>query len=87
MMDALNVKDYMEGVGKAARAASRATAKASTNAKNTALLAMAGAIRESRDALLAANAADLAEAKANGLDAAMVDRLTLTAKEIGRAHV
>jgi glutamate-5-semialdehyde dehydrogenase len=82
MMDALNVKEYMAGVGKAARAASRATAKASTNAKNTALLAMAGAIRESRDALLAANAADVAEAKANGLDAAMVDRLTLTAKGV-----
>jgi len=81
-MDALNVKEYMAGVGKAARAASRATAKASTNAKNTALLAMAGAIRESRDALLAANAADVAEAKANGLDAAMVDRLTLTAKGV-----
>jgi glutamate-5-semialdehyde dehydrogenase len=82
MMDALNVKEYMEGVGKGARAASRETAKASTNAKNTALLAMAKAIRESQPQLLAANAADVAEAKANGLDAAMVDRLTLTAKGI-----
>jgi glutamate-5-semialdehyde dehydrogenase len=78
----MDVKQYMEGVGKAARAASREMAKASTAAKNTALLAMAGRIREQTDALLAANAADVAEAKANDLDAAMLDRLTLTAKGV-----
>jgi len=82
MMDALNVKEYMAGVGKAARAASRETAKASTAAKDAALMAMARAIRESQPQLLAANAADVAEAKAGGLDAAMLDRLTLTAKGI-----
>jgi glutamate-5-semialdehyde dehydrogenase len=82
MMDALNVKHYMEGIGRAARAASRETAKASTAAKNGALLAMAKAIRDSRDALLVANAADVAEAKANGLEAALIDRLTLTAKGV-----
>ena len=81
-MDKLNVRDYMTGVGRAARAASRQMAKASTAAKNTALLAMAKAIRESQARLLAANAEDVAEAKANGLDAAMVDRLMLTAKGI-----
>jgi glutamate-5-semialdehyde dehydrogenase len=78
----MDVKHYMESVGKAARAASRETAKASTAAKDAALLAMAKAIRDSRDALLAANAADVADAKANGLDAALLDRLTLTAKGI-----
>jgi glutamate-5-semialdehyde dehydrogenase len=78
----MNIAAYMEGVGKAARTASREIAKASTGAKNAALLAMAKAIRDSRDALLAANAADVAEAKANGLDAAMLDRLTLTAKGV-----
>jgi glutamate-5-semialdehyde dehydrogenase len=82
MMDKTNIGDYMAGVGQAARAASRAMAKASTAAKNEALLAMARHIRESREALLAANAADVAEARANGLDAAMLDRLTLTAKGI-----
>ena len=81
-MDALNVKHYMEGIGRAARAASRETAKASTAAKNGALLAMAKAIRDSRDALLVANATDVAEAKANGLEAALIDRLTLTAKGV-----
>ena len=81
-MDKLNVRDYMTGVGRAARAASRQMAKASTAAKNAALLAMAKAIRESQARLLAANAEDVAEAKANGLDAAMVDRLMLTAKGV-----
>ena len=78
----MDVKEYMEGVGKAARAASRDVAKASTAAKNAALLAMAKGIREARDTLLAANAEDVAEARANGLDAAMIDRLTLTAKGV-----
>jgi len=78
----MDIKQYMEGVGQAARAASRETAKASTAAKNNALLAMAEAIRTGRDALLAANAQDVAEAKANGLDAAMIDRLTLSAKGV-----
>jgi glutamate-5-semialdehyde dehydrogenase len=78
----VNIKDYMQQVGRQAREASRATARASTGAKNTALLAMAAAIRERSDELLAANAADVAEANANGLDAAMIDRLTLTAKGV-----
>jgi glutamate-5-semialdehyde dehydrogenase len=72
----------MQQVGRQAREASRATARASTGAKNAALLAMAAAIRERSDELLAANAADVAEANANGLDAAMIDRLTLTAKGV-----
>jgi glutamate-5-semialdehyde dehydrogenase len=78
----MDVKHYMETLGRQARAASRAMAKASTAAKNAALLAMAADIRARRDELLAANAADVAEAKANGLDAAMLDRLTITAKSV-----
>ena len=78
----MNIKDYMAGIGRAARAASRGMAKASTAAKNDALLAMAKLVRERRDVLLAANAADIEEAKAAGLDAAMIDRLTLSAKGI-----
>jgi glutamate-5-semialdehyde dehydrogenase len=78
----MDVKTYMQQVGRAAREASRATARASTAAKNTALLAMAAAIRERRGELLAANAADVAEAKANGLDAAMLDRLQLSEKGV-----
>jgi glutamate-5-semialdehyde dehydrogenase len=78
----MNIKDTMQQIGRNARAASRATARASTAVKNTALLAMARAIRERCAELLAANAADVAEARADGLDAAMIDRLTLTAKSV-----
>ena len=78
----MDIKSYMEGIGQAARAAAAEVAKASTATKNNALLAMAKALRQSRDELLAANAEDVAEAKRDGLDAAMVDRLTLTAKGV-----
>jgi glutamate-5-semialdehyde dehydrogenase len=78
----MDIKEYMESVGRAARQASRATARAATGTKNAALLAMAQAVRERREELLAANAADVAEARANGLEPAMIDRLTLTAKGV-----
>jgi hypothetical protein len=78
----MDVLDYMQQLGRQAREASRATARASTAAKDKALLAMAAAIRAGSAGLLAANAADVAEARANGLDAAMIDRLTLTAKGV-----
>ncbi len=78
----MDVKTYMQQVGRQAREASRATARAPTAAKNTALMAMAAAIRAHSSELLAANAADVAEARSHGLDAAMIDRLTLTEKGV-----
>ena len=78
----MSLKQYMQQVGHAARGASRAMARASTADKNAALLAMAGNIRTQANEILAANAEDVAEANANGLDAAMLDRLTLTAKSV-----
>jgi glutamate-5-semialdehyde dehydrogenase len=78
----MNIENYMQTLGQAARAASREMAKAPTAAKNAALLAMAADIRARRDDLLAANAEDVAEARANGLEPAMLDRLTLTAKGV-----
>ncbi len=77
-----DLKQYMEGVGRAARAASREVAKASTATKNAALLAMAHCVRERTETLLAANAADLETARADGLAPAMIDRLTLSAKGV-----
>ena len=74
----MDLKLYMQQVGQAAREASHAMARASTAAKNAALMAMAHEIRAQAAVILAANSADVAEAKANGLDAAMLDRLTLT---------
>ena len=78
----MDIQNYMQKIGQAARAAAAEVAKASTAAKNTALLAMARAVRELSAELLAANAADVAQAKQEGLDAAMIDRLSLTAKGI-----
>jgi glutamate-5-semialdehyde dehydrogenase len=69
-------------VGRRARAASRAVARADTAAKNRALVAAAKAVRRDAKKLLAANAEDVKSAKAAGEDAAFIDRLTLTDKTI-----
>jgi glutamate-5-semialdehyde dehydrogenase len=78
----MDVMTYMHDLGRRARAASRLVAKADTDTKNRALRAMAAAIRRDSAKILAANAADVAQAKADGLDPAMVDRLTLTPKSV-----
>ncbi|MCK9986049.1 MAG: glutamate-5-semialdehyde dehydrogenase [Azoarcus sp.] len=78
----MDIQEYMQTLGRQARAASRQLASASTADKNAALCAMAAAIRERREELLAANAHDLEEARAAGLEPAMIDRLTLNAKGI-----
>jgi glutamate-5-semialdehyde dehydrogenase len=78
----LDLTAYMREVGERARAASRTLAGAGTSAKDDALLAMARAVRRDEAKLLAANARDIAAAKASGCDAAFIDRLTLSAKSI-----
>ena len=77
-----DVPAYMAGVGAAARAAARQLARADTKTKNTALRAMATSILRDLAKLMAANARDVAAAKAGGHDAAFVDRLTLTSTTI-----
>ncbi len=72
----------MQALGRAARAAARIVAKADTAVKNHALIAMARAIRCHEASLLAANAADVAQARNKDLELAMIDRLTLTPKGI-----
>lgn len=81
-MNNTDIHSMMQIVGQAARAAARMTAKASTATKNRALTAMAAAIRRDEQLLLSANGSDVALAKDKGLDAALIDRLTLTAKGI-----
>ncbi len=77
-----SVLDYMTRLGRAAREASRVTARATTAQKNNALLAAARALDAARDSLIDANAQDLANGRANGLDEAMLDRLALTPARI-----
>lgn len=77
MLDTVSVAEYMTQVGREARAASRALAAASTGVKNEALQAMARELDAARDTLAAENAKDLAAGEANGLDAALLDRLAL----------
>ena len=72
----------IEEIGLRARAAATAMARAPTAAKNDALRHIAAAIRADRQALQAANALDLDRARANGLDAAALDRLTLSDKAV-----
>ncbi|MCV2358615.1 glutamate-5-semialdehyde dehydrogenase [Paucibacter sp. TC2R-5] len=68
----------MDGVGSAARSAAALMAAAPTAAKNQALLSLARRLRASGPALKAANAKDLAAAKAAGLKGPLLDRLKLT---------
>ena len=74
----MDIKTYMRDVGRQAREAARAIARADTNQKNKALLAMAAAIERDGGKLLAANALDMDAARARGLEPALLDRLALT---------
>ncbi|WP_455384444.1 glutamate-5-semialdehyde dehydrogenase [Acidihalobacter prosperus] len=73
---------YMAGVGRRARAASRALARAETGAKNAALLAIADAIEAAAGALKTENRKDLEAGRARGLEPALLDRLELTEARI-----
>lgn len=75
----MDIEAYMHTVGANARAASRRLAAASTDTKNTALLAIARRLRCARDELLRANQADLTQAREDDLPPALIDRLTLDA--------
>ena len=78
----MDVIQYMQTLGQNARQASRAMARASTQDKNKALLAIAGAIRENRTAIMQANQQDMQRGRSNGLDSALLDRLELTPARI-----
>jgi glutamate-5-semialdehyde dehydrogenase len=72
------IHDY----GRRARAAARALRQCSTEQKNRGLLAMADRLGAMEKDILAANAQDVAKAQADGLAAALIDRLTLNPKRL-----
>jgi glutamate-5-semialdehyde dehydrogenase len=80
MDQALEVRQTVRDLGRAARQAARLMARADNAAKNRALHAVAAEILARKKHILQANAADVAGAKAAGNDAAFVDRLSLDAR-------
>ena len=76
------IQNMMQDMGKRARSASRAMARASSEQKNQALLQIAKVVRQKADEIQAVNLIDVERAKVNGQDAAFIDRLTMTPKTI-----
>ena len=72
----------MTEMGRAARAAARVLAASSVEERNDALRQIRAALSADRDAILAANARDLEDGQAQGLDAALLDRLALNASRL-----
>jgi glutamate-5-semialdehyde dehydrogenase len=73
----MNIKQYMNDLGSAAKEASRILASSSTEIKNNALKAIADRLEQQRDSLIQANQIDMDKGRENGLDAALLDRLEL----------
>jgi glutamate-5-semialdehyde dehydrogenase len=78
----MNIHEMMQDIGRRARVASRAMARASAEQKNQALLHIAKLIRQNVNEIQKVNQRDVERAKSNGQDAAFVDRLTMNSKTI-----
>lgn len=76
----MDIQTYMQDLGRKARAAASLIARADSASKNAALLHIAELIEQQSAAIKAANQADLDAARANGMEAAMLDRLALSDK-------
>ncbi|MET0339332.1 MAG: glutamate-5-semialdehyde dehydrogenase [Caulobacter sp.] len=72
----------MARIGREARDGARALRVASPQVRTAAILGMAAAIRERAALILAANETDQAQARANGLSEALIDRMALDAGRI-----
>ena len=81
-VEASNIAPLLRETGARAKSAARVLALAPTAQKDSALAAMAEAIRARQAQILAANAEDMAEAKAAGATAAFLDRLALDGRRV-----
>jgi glutamate-5-semialdehyde dehydrogenase len=81
-MTDLDIQSAILDMGRNARAASRELVKLTSDDKNRILRAMADGLIAAEAAILEANAKDLANAEANGLSKAMIDRLMLDPKRL-----
>lgn len=73
----MDVREYMQNLGRSVRDASRVIATATTGQKNQALLNIAYLLEESREDIKEANAIDMENGAKNGLDSALLDRLEI----------
>src|SRR5437868_2585182 len=78
----MSLVDEMTLLGTRAKEASRELGRLSTEEKNRCLRAMADALEAGRDAIRRENDKDMKAGAANGLSAAMLDRLRLDEKRI-----
>jgi glutamate-5-semialdehyde dehydrogenase len=78
----MNIEEQVIAIGRQARLASSAMAKANSHAKNKALLEIARLIRSETLKIKAANQRDMDKAEQAGLEAALLDRLALNDKAI-----
>ncbi len=78
----MTLQNDIETIGKQAREAAHALSSLSPSIKNSALLVVAGRLRNSVDQLQEANEKDLTAGREKGLSDAMLDRLELTSARI-----
>lgn len=78
----MDIKSYMQQLGRQARAASRQMMGADSGAKNSALQATATALDANRAEVLAANQQDMDAGAGNGLNPALLERLALDDKRV-----
>ena len=76
------MQQLIQTMGQQARHAARQLSRADTATKNKALESIAQTLIDHADALMAANAHDLDAGKTNGLDSAMLDRLSIDSARI-----
>jgi len=77
-----DIAGMMNELGRRARAAAHQLARAPAEQKDRALAAMVQAIRARSAEILAANAEDVADARARGTTGSFLDRLTLTEQRV-----
>jgi glutamate-5-semialdehyde dehydrogenase len=82
-----DIGGLMREIGRHAKAAARVLALAPAEQKDKALAVIADAIRAGQNDILAANAEDIAEAKAAGATPAFLDRLALDPKRVAAMAV
>lgn len=83
----MDFENYIVNIGRRAKDASRIMTTASTNLKNDALMHMAEALINNKDAIIEANIRDMEMGKKNNLSDAMLDRLMINQERIEKMAV